>query len=256
MNQIFSGRVKDYQQYRTDYPPALQSFIVDQFTISQKEIVADIGSGTGLLARWFLELGNQVYGVEPNDEMRALGEKLLFKFDRFISIDASAENTLLPDKSVDLVVVGNAFHWFDHRKTRREFGRILKANGRILLIRTNWADFSSLAMQEYRKLVDDHCLGRRGAVSDTMIEEKKIRDFFSPGSFIKHSLDGHEVLMSLEQLKGRFCSTSFSPTPKDPNYDAAMMAIELLFGKYQQDGYFRFGMITNLAYGQIYEDGP
>ena len=59
--------------------------------------MADIGSGTGFLARLFLEVGNEVYGVEPNAPMREAGERLLEEFPKFDSVVGSAEETSLAD---------------------------------------------------------------------------------------------------------------------------------------------------------------
>ena len=73
--------------------------------------MADIGSGTGILSRVMLEHGWTVYGVEPNDDMRREAEKVLKGFHRFHSVPGTAEHTLLPGASVDLVTAAQAFHW-------------------------------------------------------------------------------------------------------------------------------------------------
>ena len=91
--------------------------------------VADIGSGTGISTRMFLENGNQVTAIEPNADMRTAAERMLENQPRFRSVDASAEQTTLADASVDLIVSAQAFHWFDLAKCKIEFARILKPNG-------------------------------------------------------------------------------------------------------------------------------
>ena len=82
----------------------------------------------------FLENGNEVFGVEPNELMRSAGVEFLAGFPKFRSISGTAENTTLSDGSVDLVVTAQAFHWFDPEKARAEFKRILKENGFVALI--------------------------------------------------------------------------------------------------------------------------
>ena len=81
-------------------------------------VVADVGSGTGLLARVFLGRGHRVYGVEPNAAMRAAAGEDLRGFPAFVSVAGTAEQTTLPDAGVDLVVAGQAFHWFDPAPAR------------------------------------------------------------------------------------------------------------------------------------------
>lgn len=63
--------------------------------LTKGDIIADIGSGTGISAKLFLDNGNEVYGIEPNSEMRTAGEKYLIHYTNFHLIDASSENTKL-----------------------------------------------------------------------------------------------------------------------------------------------------------------
>src|ERR1700693_2309305 len=125
----FSNRVADYLRYRPHYPEGVLDFLRSQSQLSAGHTVADIGSGTGFLSELFLKNGNAVFGVEPNQEMRAAGEEYLAAYPRFRSIDGSAEATTLPDSGVDFVTVGQAFHWFKPAPTHREFTRILRSNG-------------------------------------------------------------------------------------------------------------------------------
>src|SRR5262249_29622689 len=95
--------------------------------------VADIGSGTGLLSAMLLAAGYEVFGVEPNAEMRHAGEEILRDEARFHSVAGRAEETGLPAASIDMVTAGQAFHWFDRPRARAEFNRILKPPGWVML---------------------------------------------------------------------------------------------------------------------------
>src|SRR5436190_2253664 len=130
----FSNRVANYAKYRADYPREIVGYLKEQNALTDDSVVADIGCGTGLSAKMFLENGNQVYGVEPNEPMRAAAVDYLSKFDSFFPIDGTSENSTLDDSSVDLVVAAQAFHWFEPDATRNEFKRILKPGGHVALI--------------------------------------------------------------------------------------------------------------------------
>src|ERR1700743_1996529 len=116
----FSNRVMDYVKYRPDYPAGILSAL----QVSPDWMVADIGSGTGISTELFLRAGCPVHAVEPNEAMRAQAEELLSHYPGFVSVNGTAEATGLAAGSFDLIVAGQAFHWFDPARTREEMVRI------------------------------------------------------------------------------------------------------------------------------------
>ena len=130
----FSDRVENYLKYRPVYPKQIISLLEKQCNLSLKTIIADVGSGTGLLTKLFLENGNFVFGIEPNKNMREAAEELLSSCENFKSIDAAAENTTLTPQSVDLITVGQAFHWFNAEQAKNEFQRILRSPSWVVLV--------------------------------------------------------------------------------------------------------------------------
>ena len=130
----FSDRVENYVRYRPGYPPEILPVLSAECGLTRDHVIADIASGTGIWTRTLLENGNPVYAVEPNVDMRQAGDRLLADFPRFTSVAGSAEATTLPDASVDFVTAAQAAHWFDRPRTRREFLRILKPQGWLVLL--------------------------------------------------------------------------------------------------------------------------
>src|SRR5260370_9922626 len=124
--QRFSNRVADYARYRPGYPPAVLDLLRSECSLRPGHVIADIGSGTGLLSELFLKNGNRVFGVEPNEVMRQAGEEHLASYDGFTSINGSSETTTLLNASVEFVAAAQACHCFEPRAARREFIRILK----------------------------------------------------------------------------------------------------------------------------------
>src|ERR1700761_7076605 len=129
----FTGRVEDYERYRLRYPAAVMEILVARCGLQREHLVTDVGAGTGMLAELFLEHGNAVIAVEPNDDMRGACERLASLWPGLTVKKATAEATGLEDASVDFVAVGRAFHWFDHAKTAKEFRRILRPGGWVVL---------------------------------------------------------------------------------------------------------------------------
>src|ERR1044072_644975 len=175
--QRFSNRVENYVKYRPGYPKEILEVFRDEMGLTQDSSVADIGSGTGISAQIFLENGNTVLGVEPNEAMRAAAEQLLRDFPKFQSIDGTAENTNLPDSSVDFVIAAQAFHWFDQRKTRAEFKRILRENGFAALIWNERQLDTNEFLRDYEELLKKYGTDYE-KVRHHNIELKSLQDFF------------------------------------------------------------------------------
>src|SRR6218665_619989 len=199
----FSNRVDNYIKYRPGYPDAVVTFLTGKGLLNEKSIVADIGSGTGISAELFLKNGNTVYGVEPNKEMREAGERLLGAYGQFNSIAATAEETTLADQSIDLLIAGQAFHWFDKEKCRTEFKRILKPGGTVVLMwndrRTDTTQFLQ-AYEDFIKMFATDYL----QVNHKNINEKIFNRFFTGDQQVESFLNVQHF--DYEGLKGRILS--------------------------------------------------
>jgi SAM-dependent methyltransferase len=106
----FSNRAAYYAKYRPRYPEVILNFMEQQLGFSSVSVIADVGSGTGILSEMFLKHGNLVFGVEPNKEMRETAEAILAVYPHFRSVNGSAEATMLPAASVDFVMAAQSFH--------------------------------------------------------------------------------------------------------------------------------------------------
>ena len=244
----FSNRVQNYLKYRPSYPPAIIPFLESECALTADWLIADLGSGTGLLSELFLKNGNQVVGVEPNAEMRAAGDKVLAKYPRFSSVGATAEATTLPGKSVDLIIAGQAFHWFNHEAARVEFARILKPGGWVMLVWNGYRIETSPLMAAYQDLVvrygTDYEAVRREIVTC------EVESFYAPGS-CKCARFEFQQIFDYEGLKGRLLSASYAPEPDHPNYAAMLRDLRNVFDANHKDGKVAFDYETELYYGQL-----
>jgi len=245
----FSNRVEDYIRYRPGYPAAILDVLREECGLRPESVVADIGSGTGLLAQMFLENGNLVYGVEPNAAMREAGEQLLEKYPHFCSVAGSAEATTLPTASVDFVVTGQAFHWFQPAAARAEFARVLKAQGWVVVLWNERISDTTPFQREYELL-----LRRFGTdyekVSATYPRGNEMKDFFRPSAFEKKVI-ANEQAFDFEGLRGRLLSSSYAPPEGHPNHQPMLVELMRLFSAHQKDDRVRFDYNSHMFYGRL-----
>ena len=198
------------------------------------DLVADIGAGTGMLAEVFLENGNAVVAVEPNDEMRAACERLATVWPGLIVKKATAEATGLENSSVDLIAVGRAFHWFDLEKVRVEFERILRPGGWVALVSNSRVRDDSPISVAYEVVLREH--GTDYAENRERYEiAARVDAFFAGGEmFREESFD--EQRLTLEELIGQTQSYSVTPPPGHEKFEGMQSALRRFFNEWSRDG--------------------
>lgn len=244
----FNTRVESYAKYRPTYPDVIIDVLRANCGLTEGGIVADVGSGTGILSELFLKRGYTVIGVEPNAQMRATAEALMGSYQQFKSVDGTAEATSLGAGSVDMVTAAQAFHWFDRARARLEFTRILKANGWVALLWNERRLDSTPFLRAYEQLMlqygTDYAKVRHENVTS------HIQDFFAPQGFREESFDNVQNF-DFDGLKGRVVSSSYAPGPDHPNFDSMIVALREIFDTYQRSGKIAFEYDTRLYYGQL-----
>jgi SAM-dependent methyltransferase len=245
----FSSRVENYVKYRPSYPPALVDLLAAECGLRAGSVVADVGSGTGLLAELFLRYGCRVFGVEPNPEMRAAGERLLAGYASFTSVAGAAEATTLPGGSVDFVTAGQAFHWFDQAAARAEFARILRPRGWAALVWNDRRAATTPFLAAYERLLHRHALDY-AAVNHKRIDEAMLGAFFAPGSFTVATF-ANQQLFDFAGLQGRLLSSSYAPEPGHPRHAPMLAELRAIFEAEQAGGTVAFDYDTKVYYGRL-----
>ncbi|MCB9445998.1 MAG: class I SAM-dependent methyltransferase [Ardenticatenaceae bacterium] len=243
----FSDRVDNYVLYRPGYPTAVLDLLRDECGLTETAVIADIGSGTGILTQLFLQNGNPVYGVEPNDDMRAAAESQLSEYAHFTSVNGRAEATTLPDHCADFATAGQAFHWFEPQAAKDEFQRILKPDGWVALI-WNTRDKKSPFMKEYERLLDQYAIGYQ-ETKQTRSHER-IPPFLGGEPAIGEF--PNEQIFDWKGLLGRSLSSSYAPLPGHPAYEPLLAGLRRLFLDFADDGRVRFSYTTRVYYGRIH----
>ncbi|MGA7923726.1 MAG: class I SAM-dependent methyltransferase [Thermoplasmata archaeon] len=149
----FDASADVYERSRPEYPPEMVVFLGNEFEFGPGVRVLDVGAGTGKLSRALHGTGVDLTAVEPLEGMREVFRRELPDVP---VIDGSAEELPCADASFDLIVVGQAFHWFHAPSALREMARVLRPRGGLALIwntrdeTTPWVKRFSELLEPYR----------------------------------------------------------------------------------------------------------
>jgi len=229
----FSSRVDNYARYRPSYPPLVLELLRERCGLRPGARVADIGSGTGILTELLLESGAEVFAVEPNDAMRGAAEAQLEGHPRFRSVKGTAESTTLGDASVDLLVAGQAFHWFDPQRARIEALRVLRPLAWAALLWNERPPEATPFLADYEALLRRHA-PEYTRITASRADVGTMRQFL--GAAMEVRTFANEQILDFEGLKGRLMSSSYAPEPGNPDYEPMIALLREVFGRHERDG--------------------
>jgi SAM-dependent methyltransferase len=244
----FSDRVENYVRYRPGYPVEVMQTLRNECGLVPSHVIADIASGTGIWARMLLENGNPVFGVEPNTEMREAGERLLAHFPRFTSVTGTAEATTLADHSVDFVTAAQAAHWFDRAAATREFVRILKPGGWLVLLWNERVTDSTEFLRKYEQLLLTFGTDYREVRHERTTSS--VNEFFDPAPFQERMFEMRQEF-DYAGVEGRLLSSSYAPRPDHPQYAAMLRELRSIFAASAVKGHVAVDYKTRVYFGRL-----
>ena len=244
----FSSRADNYARYRPGYPAAALDLLEARCGLRPGARVADVGSGTGILTALLLARGARVAAVEPNDAMRAAAETALATQPGFVSLKGTAEATTLAAASVDLLVAGQAFHWFDVAGARREALRVVRAGAWGALLWNERPPQASGFFADYEALLLRYAL-EYAAIRASRADEAGMRAFF--GGAMECARFANEQRLDYAGLAGRLMSSSYAPESGDPQHTPMLAALRALFERHARDGAIVFPYLTLVYFGPL-----
>jgi SAM-dependent methyltransferase len=214
----FARAAREYERGRPRYPEEAVRLLVSR--LAPGAPVLDLAAGTGVLTRPLAAAGLRVVAVEPVTEMRAALPEAVR------ALEGTAEAIPLESASVDAVVVGQAFHWFDGEAALAEIHRVLRPEG-LLVLFWNVRELDHpvhAAIDEliapFRGEVPSHRSGAWRAALDRT-------ELFGPVE--EHSFDNtHEI--DAEGLAARVGSTSFIGALEAPEREQVLERARALAG--------------------------
>jgi len=141
----------NYEKERPEYPEPAISFWTQALGLQSGKKVLDLGSGTGKLTRALEPFGLSLIAVEPVPELRMVFSE---QFPLVPVLGGQAEKIPLESETLDAVVVGTAFHWFEGETSLKEIARVLKP-GKSLGLIWNVFDGEVEWVKQIRALLED-----------------------------------------------------------------------------------------------------
>lgn len=147
------GRTSDnYARFRDVYPQEFYDRIIGRNLCMNGQKVLDVGTGTGVLPRNLYRYGAKWVGTDISGEQirqaRILSEQMDIEYHT-----VSTEKLEFPNNSFDVITACQCFFYFDHEKSAPLFSRILKPDGKLLLLCMAWLPFEDQIAGESEKLV-------------------------------------------------------------------------------------------------------
>ena len=246
----FTGKADIYKKYRPSYPKELIDYLYTEVGFSKDSVIADIGSGTGILSRLLLERGSKIYCVEPNEDMRKTAEQDLSVFENFISVNGNDKNTGLQNQSIDFVTAAQAFHWFDRQAFKSECQRILKPGGKVVMI-YNSKDGESDIIKKADEITIKYCSDAKGH-RQRGYDPKEYSDFFADG-VCEYKTFENNMQSDRERFIGGTLSSSYAPREEtDPEkYHGFVKEFNELFDEYNINGILSVPQVTKSYVGMV-----
>ena len=246
----YSDRVSTYARHRWDYAPEAVDAFVQRSGLSPDWVVADIGSGTGMVAAHLLDRVRTVYAVEPNPAMREVAVRSFGSRPAFREVAGTADRTTLGDGSIDLITVGRAIHWFPAEPTKIEFRRILKPDGWLAVWSTPCTD---RALHDALRTVETEEYGWNFALARFTPNVVPSSYFFGDAT-VQTITQPDVVRETFEMLLGRVSSYLATPPLDHPKRASFERALRAVFDRHARNGVLTVPVATEITFARMPAD--
>lgn len=204
MSIDFGKTADDYKTHRQGFPLAFFDTLAEAGLIKPDMRVLDLGTGTGTIARNMALRGCRVMGLDIADKL--IAQAKLLDAEAGVTVDyiiKPAEETGLPDMSVDMVMAGQCWHWFDHIRTLAEVKRILTDDGVLIIAYLDWIPLHGNVVEATEALISAHNPAWTGAYGNGLYAEY-LKDIAEAGftHIETHSFDLN-LIYTHEAWRGR-----------------------------------------------------
>ena len=246
----FDQKAHIYAQTRAGYSNNYTNIFCEQLSKQPDSYVADIAAGTGINTKQISKFCKKVYAIEPNEDMMSQCKIYCQSISNVEFIQGTSDSTYLPDRSVNIITIAQAFQLLDLEKTKAECQRILQKNGVVILV-WNSKETKNDFFYETEKILLKYCPLYNRKIHVVDFTPSTFSDFFAAEPlFYKLKDDGMHFLTKTEFI-GRALCASYSISKNDTNYTNYVSELENLFDKFATNGLVYAPLSTVIYVGKV-----
>lgn len=193
----------EYAKYRDIYPNKFYDKIIEKNLCIKGQKVLDLGTGTAVLPRNMYKYGARWIGADISENQIAEARRLSKESDMDISYMVEAtENIDFPEGSFDVITACQCFWYFDHKKVMPNLAKMLKKDGKLLVLYMAWLPFEDKIAGASEELVLKYSPDWSGAgeIKKPIFIPDCVYDYFDMVSHEEYNL---EVPFTRESWHGR-----------------------------------------------------
>lgn len=226
---LFNNKATLYAANRPSYSPHVLEYLQQDLKFSPTKLGADIGCGTGQLTKILASYFDWVYAVEPNDSMMQECKKYLHDCKNIFYVYRSAEHTEISDNHLDYITVAQAFHLFYNPETLRELKRILKPDGRLIII-YNMKNHSSNLFLKNEEVLLKYCPLYKRDFHATEFESNSFQECFTEDSYqYRYFSNDNTEYLDYDTFMNRTLSASYAIEKCDPSFPTFVNELSKVF---------------------------
>lgn len=249
--KLFDNKAALYAANRPSYSSHVLRYLQQDLRFSPTALGADIGCGTGQLTKILAGYFDLLYAVEPNDSMMRECQKRLCDCKSIHYICRSAENTEIDDNKLDYITVAQAFHLFNNVETLQEFKRILKSDGKLIII-YNMKNHSSDLFLRNEEVLLKYCPLYSRDFHAMEFQYDSFQDCFAEGSYqYRYFLNDNTEYLDCDTFINRTLSASYAIQRENPSFPNFVKELATVFADFSVNHRIKMELSTVIYSGHL-----
>lgn len=248
---LFNNKAALYATNRPSYSPNVLEYLQKDLEFSSTALGADIGCGTGQLTKILAKYFDLVYAVEPNISMMQECQKCLYDYKNILYECRSAESTEIDDNKLDYITTAQAFHLFHNAETLREFKRILKPDGRLIIV-YNMKNHSSDMFLKNEEVLLKYCPLYRRDFHAAAFKCDSFQECFTKDSYqYRYFLNDNTEYLDYDTFINRTLSASYAIQKGNPSFPAFVKELAAVFADFSVEQRVKMELSTVIYSGRL-----